>query len=157
MEDIIPKSAPLKDKEKLLKPLEISSNASSERNTNIINMKKNFDQNFIIPNLQKSFSNKLIKQVNRNSKKQLKMNIQSINTGVNVNIIEGVIPEKNKKKKQRFENQEMPKTSPYNFKYFCNTANKKSINQALSNKNNLKSEKKVLESNFIKLSKEANM
>ena len=157
MEDIIPKSAPLKDKEKLLKPLEISSNASSERNTNIINMKKNFDQNFIIPNLQKSFSNKLIKQVNRNSKKQLKMNIQSINTGVNVNIIEGVIPEKNKKKRQRFENQEMPKTSPYNFKYFCNTANKKSINQALSNKNNLKSEKKVLESNFIKLSKEANI
>ena len=82
--------------------------------------------------------------------------MQSINTGVNVNIIEGVIPTRDKKKKFGFQHQKIPRTSPYNFKYFCNTANKKSINQALSNKSQ-KTENKVLESNFIKLSKDANI
>ena len=83
------------------------------------------------------------------------MNLQYTNTGINVNIIVGVIPEKKSKKKKELDTQPTPRTSPYNFKYFCNTANKKSINQALSDKN--KTEKKELESNFIKLSKEANM
>ena len=34
MKDNIPKSAPLTDKEKLVKPLEVSSNSSSEGNMN---------------------------------------------------------------------------------------------------------------------------
>ena len=162
MENNIPKSAPLTDKEKLMKPLEESSITSSDRNlnNNIFNesyKNQNFyDENYIMKELQRSFSNKVIQPKNKIRNRNLNLNMQSINTGVNVNIIEGVIPKKDKKKIQEFVHQKIPRTSPYNFKYFCNTANKKSINQALSNKNQ-KTENKVLESNFIKLSKDANI
>ena len=162
MVDNIPKSAPLTDKEKLIKPLEESSNTSSDANlnNNIFNESyKNqnvYDENYIVQELQRSFSNKVIQPKNKIRKRNLNLNMQSINTGVNVNIIEGVIPTRDKKKKFGFQHQKIPRTSPYNFKYFCNTANKKSINQALSNKSQ-KTENKVLESNFIKLSKDANI
>ena len=163
MEGNIPKSAPLTDKEKLTKPLETSSNTSSDANNNNNIFNDSFknkipnDDNYILKDLPKSFSSKIIPATNdKIPKKKLKLNMQSINTGVNVNIIEGVIPIKDGKKKQEYEHQQIPRTSPYNFKYFCNTANKKSINQALSNKKKNK-ENKVLESNFIKLSKEANI
>jgi hypothetical protein len=162
MVDNIPKSAPLTDKEKLIKPLEESSNTSSDANlnNNIFNESyKNqnvYDENYIVQELQRSFSNKVIQPKNKVRKKNLNLNMQSINTGVNVNIIEGVIPTRDKKKKFGFQHQKIPRTSPYNFKYFCNTANKKSINQALSNKSQ-KTENKVLESNFIKISKDANI
>ena len=162
MKDNIPKSAPLTDKEKLVKPLEVSSNSSSEGNMNNNNIfnenNKNqnlFDENFIFQDFQKNYSSKIIQPTHKSNKKKLIS--QNINVGINVNIIEGVIPEKNKKKKGHLEPPQLPKSSPYNFKYFCNTANKKSINQALSDKKNLKPENKVLESNFIKLSKEANI
>ena len=162
MVDNIPKSAPLTDKEKLIKPLEESSNTSSDANlnNNIFNESyKNqnvYDENYIVQELQRSFSNKVIQPKNKIRKRNLNLNMQSINTGVNVNIIEGVIPTRDKKKTFGFQHQKIPRTSPYNFKYFCNTANKKSINQALSNKSQ-KTENKVLESNFIKLSKDANI
>ena len=162
MVDNIPKSAPLTDKEKLIKPLEESSNTSSDvnLNNNIFNESyKNqnvYDENYIVQELQRSFSNKVIQPKNKIRKRNLNLNMQSINTGVNVNIIEGVIPTRDKNKKFGFQHQKIPRTSPYNFKYFCNTANKKSINQALSNKSQ-KTENKVLESNFIKLSKDANI
>ena len=162
MVDNIPKSAPLTDKEKLIKPLEESSNTSSDANlnNNIFNESyKNqnvYDENYIVQELQRSFSNKVIQPKNKIRKRNLNLNMQSINTGVNVNIIEGVIPTRDKKKNFGFQHQKIPRTSPYNFKYFCNTANKKSINQALSNKSQ-KTENKVLESNFIKLSKDANI
>ena len=162
MVDNIPKSAPLTDKEKLIKPLEESSNTSSDANlnNNIFNESyKNqnvYDENYIVQELQRSFSNKVIQPKNKIRKRNLNLNMQSINTGVNVNIIEGVIPTRDKKKKFGFQHQKIPRTSPYNFKYFCNTANKKSINQALSNKSH-KTENKVLESNFIKISKDANI
>ena len=162
MVDNIPKSAPLTDKEKLIKPLEESSNTSSDANlnNNIFNESyKNqnvYDENYIVQELQRSFSNKVIQPKNKIRKRNLNLNMQSINTGVNVNIIEGIIPTRDKEKKFGFQHQKIPRTSPYNFKYFCNTANKKSINQALSNKSQ-KTENKVLESNFIKLSKDANI
>ena len=162
MVDNIPKSAPLTDKEKLIKPLEESSNTSSDANlnNNIFNESyKNqnvYDENYIVQELQRSFSNKVIQPKNKIRKRNLNLNMQSINTGVNVNIIEGVIPTRDKKKNFGFQHQKIPRTSPYNFKYFCNTANKKSINQALSNKSH-KTENKVLESNFIKISKDANI
>ena len=162
MENNIPKSAPLTDKEKLMKPLEESSITSSDGNlnNNIFNesyKNQNFyDENYIMKELQRSFSNKVIQPKNKIRNRNLNLNMQSINTGVNVNIIEGVIPTRDKKKKFGFQHQKIPRTSPYNFKYFCNTANKKSINQALSNKSQ-KTENKVLESNFIKLSKDANI
>ena len=164
MEGNIPKSAPLIDNGKLIKPFETSSNTSSDgnNNNNIFNdsfkNKNNYDENYILKDLPKNFSSKIIQPPNNKiGKKKLRLNMQSINTGVNVNIIEGVIPTRDKRKnKLLYEHQQIPRTSPYNFKYFCNTANKKSINQALSNKNK-KKENKVLESNFIKLSKEANI
>ena len=164
MEKEIPHSAPIMDKEKILKPLEISSNSSSKSkinnnifNAEIINNLKNNEENIDIQEIEKNFSHTIINSKEKNlKKKNLKLNIHNINAGINVNIVEGVIPNKNKKKNKNVETQQMPRTSPYNFKYFCNTANKKSINQAISSKH-LHIENKELESNFIKLSKEANI
>ena len=164
MEKEIPHSAPIMDKEKILKPLEISSNSSSKSkinnnifNAEIINNLKNNEENIDIQEIEKNFSHTIINSKEKNlKKKNLKLNIHNINAGINVNIVEGVIPNKNKKKNKNVETQQMPRTSPYNFKYFCNTANKKSINQAISSKH-LHIENKELESNFIKLSKEENI
>ena len=165
MEENIPRSAPITDYEKLTKALEIySSNSSSEiyMNNNIFNdsnnNQNNSDENYINQELQKSSHNEIIIQPKKEKQKSSpKLNMRSINQGVNVNIIEGVIPTKDKKKRRGIEHQQMPKTSPYNFKYFCNTANKKSINQALTNKTNQNIANKVLESNFMKLTKDANI
>ena len=165
MEENIPRSAPLQNKESLLKPLEVSSNDSSNLNINNEknNNKNNNNQNEFgndldfMKNIEKNYSNKIIQKANGNSRPNLKINIQNINSGINVNIIEGVIPKKKKNKYGEIEPQKLPRTSPYNFKYFCNTANKRSINQAITNKTNTKTETKSLESNFIKLSKDANI
>ena len=147
MEDKIPKSAPLNNIS-LQKPLELSHTLSYNGKNMINNNSLQTDKTKKNQDLSKNYSTKIVK-------KDLDLNLQYTNTGINVNIIVGVIPEKKSKKKKELETQPTPRTSPYNFKYFCNTANKKSINQALSDKN--KTEKKELESNFIKLSKEANM
>ena len=163
MEDNIPRSAPVTDNEKLTKALEINSSHSSSdenmknNNNNIFNdsynNQKNFGENIIVQSSQ----NEIIQNKTEKPKTNYKVNIQSINQGVNVNIIEGVIPTKDKKKKRGIEHQQIPKTSPYNFKYFCNTANKKSINQGITNKPNQNIETKVLESNFIRLTRDANI
>ena len=144
----MPKSAPLNNIS-LQKPLELS-HTPSYNGKNMINSYNSLqtDKKEKNKNLSKNYSTKIVK-------KDLDLNLQYTNTGINVNIIVGVIPEKKSKKKKELDTQPTPRISPYNFKYFCNTANKKSINQALSDKN--KTEKKELESNFIKLSKEANM
>ena len=144
----MPKSAPLNNIS-LQKPLELS-HTPSYNGKNMINNNNSLQTDKTKKNqdLSKNYSTKIVK-------KDLDLNLQYTNTGINVNIIVGVIPEKKSKKKKELDTQPTPRTSPYNFKYFCNTANKKSINQALSDKN--KTEKKELESNFIKLSKEANM
>ena len=147
MEDKIPKSAPLNNIS-LQKPLELSHTPSYNGKNMINNNSLQTDKTKKNQDLSKNYSTKIVK-------KDLDLNLQYTNTGINVNIIVGVIPEKKSKKKKELDTQPTPRTSPYNFKYFCNTANKKSINQALSDKN--KTEKKELESNFIKLSKEANM
>ena len=147
MEDKIPKSAPLNNIS-LQKPLELSHTPSYNGKNMINNNSLQTDKTKKNQDLSKNYSTKIVK-------KDLDLNLQYTNTGINVNIIVGVIPEKKSKKKKELDTQPTPRISPYNFKYFCNTANKKSINQALSDKN--KTEKKELESNFIKLSKEANM
>ena len=161
MEEKIPKNEPVKNEDIFFKPLETLSDSSMKGNKYIFNDEINnnqniFDENEYIQGLNKDYSNYLIQEFNNKNKnkKNLKSNIQSLNTGVNVNIIEGVIQKKDKKKNKELENKS--RTNPYNFKYFSNIANKKSINQALSNKNN-KNDNKELESNFIKLSKEANI
>ena len=151
MEEKIPKSAPIENEDNLFKPLEFLSNSSKKGNKYIFNDEINKNQND-----NNSYSNKITQETNNKNKKNLKLNQQSSNAGVNVNIIEGVIQKKNKRKNKYSENQHISRTNPYNYKYFCNTANKKSINQALSNKK-IPKENKVLESNFIKLSKEANI
>ena len=144
----MPKSAPLNNIS-LQKPLELSHTPSYNGKNMITNYNSlQTDKKEKNQDLSKNYSTKIVK-------KDLDLNLQYTNTGINVNIIVGVIPEKKSKKKKELDTQPTPRTSPYNFKYFCNTANKKSINQALSDKN--KTEKKELESNFIKLSKEANM
>ena len=143
----MPKSAPLNNIS-LQKPLELSHTPSYNGKNMINNNSLQTDKTKKNQDLSKNYSTKIVK-------KDLDLNLQYTNTGINVNIIVGVIPEKKSKKKKELDTQPTPRTSPYNFKYFCNTANKKSINQALSDKN--KTEKKELESNFIKLSKEANM
>ena len=101
-----------------------------------------------------TFSNR-IRIPNINSQKNFKT--ENLNSGVNVNIILSVTQRDNQNINNLDEEQKIPKISPYNFKYFCNTANKKSISKALSANNPNKNEKKVIESNFIKLTKEANI
>ena len=101
-----------------------------------------------------TFSNR-IRNPNINSQKNFKT--ENINSGINVNIILSVTQRENQKINNLEEEQKIPKISPYNFKYFCNTANKKSISKALSADNPNKNEKRVMESNFIKLTKDANI
>ena len=88
--------------------------------------------------------------------KDLNINVQNINNGLNVNIILGVTKREHKKTSKE-EEQKIPKTSPYTFKYFCNTANKKGFSKALSGNNSIKPTNSDMESNFIKLSKDANV
>ena len=162
MEKEIPKYIPKANEQNIIKPLEISSNSSSisKINKNIFNDMYNNNQINNVENekkeMEKNYSHKILNRGQNISKKNLKLNIKNANAGINVNIVEGVIPNKKQHKNKNLETQKIPKTSPYDFKYFYNTANKKSINQALPKKN-FKAENKDLESNFIKLSKEANL
>ena len=162
MEKEIPKYIPKANEQNIIKPLEISSNSSSKSkiNKNIFNDMSNNNQINNVENekkeMEKNYSHKILNRGQNISKKNLKLNIKNANAGINVNIVEGVIPNKKQHKNKNLETQKIPKTSPYDFKYFYNTANKKSINQALPKKN-FKAENKDLESNFIKLSKEANL
>ncbi len=89
--------------------------------------------------------------------KNLNLNLHNINNGLNVNIILCVTKRDHKKINKEQEEQKIPKTSPYNFKYFCNTANKKGFSRALSTNNTIKGTDKDMESNFIKLTKDANI
>ena len=164
MEKEIPKNVPITTEQNIVKPFEILSTSSSNlkiNNNNIFNdiynnSQKSSNENADIQEMEKNNSKKILNKGKNLSKRHFELNIQNINTGINVNIVEGVVQDKTKKKKKNLETQHIPRTSPYNFKYFCNNANKKSINQALPKKN-FKTENKELESNFIKLSKEANI
>lgn len=91
----------------------------------------------------------------KNSSSKNNKDLPKMNNGVNVNIILSVTQRSNKRINK--EDEKIPRTSPYDFKYFCNTANKKSISKALSVGNPYKNEKKEMESNFMKLSKDANI
>ena len=75
---------------------------------------------------------------------------------LNLNIVLGVTNKENKKLKNENEEIEMAKTSPYSFKYFCNTANKKYLYRALSGSNSIQKINTEMESNFMTLSKDAN-
>ena len=109
------------------------------------------NRNKIFSYTHSNFKNKYKKN------KGLNLNLQNINNGLNVNIILCVTKREHKKITKEEEEQKIPKTSPYNFKYFCNTANKKGFSRALSMNNSIKSKNPEMESNFIKLSKEANI
>lgn len=89
------------------------------------------------------------------NRKNLNLDLQNINNGVNVNIILDVTKSKNDKKNK--EEEKLHKTSPYNYKYFFNTANNPKFNRVLSDTTGHKKGNKEIESNFIKLSNEANM
>ena len=164
MEKEIPKNVPITTEQNIVKPFEILSTSSSNLKINnnnkfndmYNNSQKSTNENADIQEMEKNNSKKILNKGKNLSKRHFELNIQNINTGINVNIVEGVVQDKTKKKKKNLETQHIPRTSPYNFKYFCNNANKKSINQALPKKN-FKTENKELESNFIKLSKEANI
>ena len=116
-------------------------------NNNPINKNKIFNQTYS-NNFRKSY---------RNSK-NLNLNMENINNnGLNINIILGVTKRDYKRINKGQEEQKVPKTSPYNFKYFCNTANKKSFSRALSTNSAIMGTNHIMESNFINLSKEANI
>ena len=128
-------------------------------NINKIKEKKN-EEYYNYKNLNnkifsKTFS-KNIRKPNYKKNKTLNLNVQNINNGVDVNIIL-CVTKRNNKKINKKEEEKIPKTSPYNFKYFCNNANKKSFGRALSTNNTIKPTNQDIESNFIKLSKDANI
>ena len=139
----------------------IKTTRNTELNKDNINDKKtetNSDKTEQITHkFSKTFSNNMRKPSYTNNR-NLNLNLQNINNGVNVNIILCVTKRDNKKINKEEEEQKIPKTSPYTFKYFCNTANKKFFTKALSTNNTtIKSISPEMESNFIKLSREANI
>ena len=82
------------------------------------------------------------------------------NPGLDVNLVLGIPFKKSQKNQVGYEIEEfqkLPRTSPYTFKYFCNTANKNALHRSLSNGGSIQKEKTQMESNFINLSKEANI
>ena len=125
----------------------IKEERNEENSNNICKKNKIFSQ---------TFSNN-IRKPNYKKNNSLNLNIQNINNGVNVNIILCVTKRDNKKINKEDEEEKIPKASPYTFKYFCNTANKKSFGRALSTNNSIKPSNQEIESNFIKLSKDANI
>ena len=144
-----------------IKPLEIST--KQRLNEDIFNIikGKNLEPNqnkFTRKNntFNKTFTNKIIKQ-NYYNKKNLNLNLQNINNGVNVNIILSVTKRGNKRINKDNEEQKIPKISPYTFKYFCNTANKNRFSRALSTNTTIKKTNQNLESNFMKLTKDSNI
>ena len=105
----------------------IKTTRNTELNKDNINDKKtetNSDKTEQITHkFSKTFSNNMRKPSYTNNR-NLNLNLQNINNGVNVNIILCVTRRDNKKINKEEEEQKIPKTSPYTFKYFCNTANK---------------------------------
>ena len=89
-------------------------------------------------------------------------NIPKINIRKVANSIKARGPKNNNKRQEmlavKFKNSKsVNKTSPYTFKYFCNIANKKkSLYNSSTGINSIK-DNKDMESNFIDLSKNANM
>jgi len=136
-----------------IKPPEISTSQNIDTNA-IKERAKQQNYNFS-QNTTTNFSRTVPNKIKQNSLKNNK-DLPKMNNGVNVNIILSVTQRSNKKINNK-EDEKIPRTSPYNFKYFCNTANKKSISKALSVGNPYKNEKKEMESNFMKLSKDANI
>jgi hypothetical protein len=136
-----------------IKPPEISISHNIDSNA-IKERTKQSNYNFS-QNTNTNFSRTVPNKIKKNSLKNNK-DLPKMNNGVNVNIILSVTQRSNKKINNK-EDEKIPRTSPYNFKYFCNTANKKSISKALSMGNHYKGDKKELESNFMKLSKDANI
>ena len=74
-----------------------------------------------------------------------------------------IINEKNSKNNQTYQikkidnTKNFPKTSPYTFKYFYSTSRRKALYNSSSDSNLLKKRKNNFESNFINLSKDANI
>ena len=149
-------------KRKQMKPQEFSTKQNNNEDIiELINNDKKVEAN---PNnifrKNKAFNQTFtasIRKPNYINRKNLNLNIQNINNGVNVNIILCVTKRDNKKINKDEEEQKIPKISPYTFKYFYNTANKKTISRALSTNNTVKSINPELESNFMKLTKDANI
>lgn len=119
---------------------------NEENKQNIITRNKKMSQTF--------FNN--IRKPSYKEKKNLNLNIKNNNNGVNVNIVLCVTKRDNKNINKK-EEEKMPKLSPYDFKYFCNSANKKSFGRALSTNNSIRKTNQEVESNFINLSKDANI
>lgn len=141
-----------------IKTQNISTNFNFNKNSN--NRKKfaSCDNTPINRNrkFSQTYSNIIRKSTYRNNK-NLNFNSKKDNNGVNINIILSVSKRLDDKNKKEQEEKNIPKISPYNFKYFCNTSNKKSISRALSTNNTIKNTNQEMESNFIKLSKDANI
>ena len=134
-------------------PSMISKSKINEDNNNI-KMKINpYDTLKKNKTFNQTFTNNIRRTSYRKNKK-LNLDLQNINNGINVNIILCVTKRDNKKINKE---ENIPKTSPYTFKYFCNTANKKSFGRALSENKRPKGINQEVESNFMKLSKEANI
>jgi hypothetical protein len=88
--------------------------------------------------------------------------IPKINIKKGANSIKSRIPKKSIKSQTSFiqkivDSKSVPKTSPFSFKYFCNIANKKkSLHNSSLGINSIK-QSNDMESNFINLSKNANI
>ena len=134
-------------------PKTVSKSKLNEDNNNLkmeINSYNNLKKN---KTFNQTFTNNIRRTTYRN-KQKLNLDLQNINNGVNVNIILCVTKRDNKKINKE---EDVPKTSPYTFKYFCNTANKKAFSRAISENKRAKGIYPEVESNFMKLSKEANI
>ena len=62
-------------------------------------------------------------------------------------------------KSSDFKIKELPKISPYTFKYFCKESNKNNLHKSLSsiNVNTIEKDKNSLESNFMKIQRDSNI
>ena len=144
-----------------IKPIEISTKQRLNEDIFDIIKDKNIEPNqnkFFRKNntFNKTFTGNIIKP-NYNNKKNLNLNLQNINNGVNVNIILSVTKRAKKTISKDKEEKNIPKISPYTFKYFCNTANKNKFIRSLSTNTTIKKTNQNLESNFMKLTKDANI
>ena len=130
------------------KIFDINKDKKAEANKNISNMANNAFNKTFTKNFRKPC---------HNFKKNLNLHLQNINNGINVNIILCVTKRRSKRINEDKEEQKIPKISPYTFKYFCNTANKNRFSKTLSTNAVIKNSKQNLESNFMKLTKDANI
>ena len=103
-----------------IKPPEISISHNIDSNA-IKERTKQSNYNFS-QNTNTNFSRTVPNKIKKNSLKNNK-DLPKMNNGVNVNIILSVTQRSNKKINNK-EDEKIPRTSPYNFKYFCNTIKK---------------------------------